>query len=551
LLAGKTAVGGRAALYVCRDFACQRPVTEPQAVAAVLAADAVGPREGSLGAEPLSGCATAEATAALAARQAPAVRANGYRPFGSTGLTASIAGFGGYRIDEGEPEHAEALRRALQRGCNVVDTSTNYMDGGSERLIGQLLAELQHAGTVRRDEVIVVSKAGYVQAANLEIAEAREQEGRPYPDVVKYAEGIWHCIHPEFLQDQLTASLERLDLATLDVCLLHNPEYYLKDAHERSYGTLEKRREEFYRRLAESFAYLEAEVAGGRLRWYGVSSNTVAGPATDPESTSLARMLEAARAAGGDGHHFRVLQLPLNLLEGLGATETVQAAAAAGVAVLVNRPLNAMSEDSGMVRLAEVPVPEAPGLQEQARVVADHEGVFRTQIASRLRAAEGGVPPEDLFRWGDELAAAAEHVQSLEHWEQVEQQRIYPQVAQVLQALDRALTGPAGDEWRAWRGSYLPELQSLLAACRRLAAQRSAERSASLAASLDPALPEERRPESLSRKAIWIAASTPGVTTVLVGMRRPQYVEDALAVMEWPRLDDTARAYEAVSEAKV
>ena len=202
-----------------------------------------------------------------------------------------------------------------------------------------------------------------------------------------------------------------------------------------------------------------------------------------------------------------------------------------------------------MVRLADVAVPDAPDLAEQARVVSEHEEIFRTQIASRLRSAEGSVPPEDLFRWGGELAAAADHVQSLEHWEQIEQQRIFPQLAQVLQALDRALTGPTGDEWRAWRGAYLPELQSLLAACRRLAAQRSAERSTALSAALDPVLPADRRAESLSRKAIWIAASTPGVTTVLVGMRRPEYVNDALAVMQWPTLDDTGSAYGAVRES--
>jgi len=38
LTAGKTTVAGRAALYVCRDFACQRPVTEPAGVAGALAA---------------------------------------------------------------------------------------------------------------------------------------------------------------------------------------------------------------------------------------------------------------------------------------------------------------------------------------------------------------------------------------------------------------------------------------------------------------------------------------------------------------------------------
>ncbi|HVR20498.1 MAG TPA: hypothetical protein VMS65_12395, partial [Polyangiaceae bacterium] len=37
LLEGKVEVGGRAALYVCRNYACERPLTEPSEVATALA----------------------------------------------------------------------------------------------------------------------------------------------------------------------------------------------------------------------------------------------------------------------------------------------------------------------------------------------------------------------------------------------------------------------------------------------------------------------------------------------------------------------------------
>jgi uncharacterized protein len=37
VLEGKGMVGGRPAVYICERFACQRPLTDPGAVAAALA----------------------------------------------------------------------------------------------------------------------------------------------------------------------------------------------------------------------------------------------------------------------------------------------------------------------------------------------------------------------------------------------------------------------------------------------------------------------------------------------------------------------------------
>jgi uncharacterized protein YyaL (SSP411 family)/aryl-alcohol dehydrogenase-like predicted oxidoreductase len=557
LLAGKTPVDGKAALYVCRDFACLRPVTDPGDVATALSAaiPAGGGRSAALAPKALPGRATPEGTARYAARR-PAAAA-GYGPLGTTGLVAGRIGFGGYRIDDDTAGHREALVGALRSGINLIDTSTNYTDGGSERLVGSVLAELDRRGDVRRDEVVVVSKAGYVQGRNLERAQARAAAGTPFPDMVEYADGVWHCIHPEFLRDQLTRSLERLQLETLDLLLLHNPEYYLSDAHERSHGTLEKRREEFDRRIADAFAHLEEEVRAGRIGAYGVSSNTCVRPASDPEFTSLTRLLARARAAGGEGHHFRVLQLPLNLMEPGAALErnngpdhsrtVLEQAAAEHVAVLANRPLNAMTGDS-LLRLAMPEVPEeAPSLDDALAEVASAEAEYRREIAAHLEGAEGSVPPEQFFRWGDDLRGVAGHVNGLEHWDALEQQRILPRLTQALEVLDRTLSGPLVETWRAWRAGYVPLLRGALLAMRARAAAKSRDRARGIERALDPLLPPERRGESLARKALWVVASLPGVSCVLLGARAPAYVADAAAVLAWPPLEKAASALAAVA----
>ena len=211
----------------------------------------------------------------------------GYRVLGSTGLTVSVVGFGGYRTGRDNPAHRAALRAALAAGVNLIDTSTNYMLGDSERLIGEVLAE----GTIPRDEVVVVSKVGYVQGPNLDLAREREAAGRPFPEMVKYAEGVWHCISPEFVEDQLGRARERLGLETIDVLLLHNPEYFLSEAaHRRDGPPLDETRATFYDRLRRAFEYLDRAVGDGRIGAYGVSSNTCVSPADDPEATSVARL---------------------------------------------------------------------------------------------------------------------------------------------------------------------------------------------------------------------------------------------------------------------
>jgi len=353
------------------------------------------------------------------------------RPFGRIG-------FGGYRVDDRTAAHRGALERALDNGCTLIDTSTNYTDGGSESLVGAVLAERERRAPGARATIVVVSKIGYVQGRNLDLAFERERRGDPFPEMVRYMDGCWHCIHPEFLRDQLQRTLQRLQAERLDVCLLHNPEYFLSDAAHRGEKDLEKTRAEFYRRVQAAFVFFEEQVARGVLGAYGVSSNSVVAPAGGEETTSLGRFLDAARAAGGPAHHFRVVQWPMNLFEGGAALETntgpggaqtaLDAARAADLAILVNRPLNAILAGR-LVRLSDA--------SPAARAVADH---------------------------------------------------------------------------------------------------------------LDPLLPEDLRGATLSRKAIAVLLSTPGIATVLVGMRRSAYVDDAMGAPALPVVPDPIAVYRRFAE---
>jgi len=579
LLSGKTRIEGKAALYLCRNFACEAPITNPQSVTSAInqqqtpAKDETPESLQTLKSRGLSGHATPGGTATYVARilaspSSTRPTGQGYTTMGSTGLTTSRLGFGGYRIDIAVDEHRQALTKALREGCNLIDTSTNYADGGSERLVGSVLGGLINMNELTREEVIVVSKIGYVQGQNLKRAEAREKAGHPFPDMVKYGEGIWHCLHPEFLEEQLTLSLDRLGLITLDVCLLHNPEYFLSDTKNRKLSVdpaaLKDLRTTFYQRLQEAFVYLEKQVTSGRLQYYGVSSNTCTNKPDDPEATSFSDMLEAAQGAakelGQPNHHFRVLQLPMNLFEsgalltrntGMEDNETVlNLAQQENIAVLVNRPLNAIpTQHGGMIRLAD-PQAERPGttFDEQLPKVRALEEEFVTEIAPLVPQSDKGIAAHEFFKWADELSRLRPDLQNLEHWDQIEHQMIAPHANQVFQVLTRQLTGENEAAWDSWRRRYVPEFLSLLRVLRMEAAEKSARKIHELKGIIDPLLPEAQRAEHFSRKALWILASTPGVTSVLNGMRKTHYVEDSMAFMSWESVADPRKIFETLSK---
>jgi uncharacterized protein len=467
----------------------------------------------------------------------------GDRRLGKTELTVSAVGFGGYRTGRKSPEHREALAAALGAGVNLIDTSSNYMLGDSERLIGEVLA----ASSVPRDEVVVVSKLGYVQGPNLDLARQRAAEGRPFPEMVEYMDGCWHCVSPEFLDDQLGRALDRLGLETIDVLLLHNPEYFLTDAVHRGITDLEATRAAFYDRLRRAFAYLDDAVADGRIGWYGVSSNTCVSPPDHPEATSVTRMVEAS------GGRMAVLQLPYNLFEtgalfeaNTPAETALEAASSFDLGVLVNRPLNAMSGGSTgrgrLIRLADPPGADSPSGDGalRARIVA-----FAETEAALARLAPTADPPRvaDLLleRW-DELGYPQAFQQALRG-------EIVPEARRGLQSvLSEIGTSPDPSMVEALQ-AYQDGVNALIEPLQARATRQDPQVAEQIRSAISPRLPEPLRGESLSRIALDFAASTPGVSSVLCGMRQPAYVEDAVAVMTMPPILDVRSVAAALRDA--
>jgi aryl-alcohol dehydrogenase-like predicted oxidoreductase len=258
------------------------------------------------------GYATPEGTARYAARLQGSVAAGHFREF--EGLQISSIGLGTYLGEhdaETDAQYRDAIVRAVELGCNLIDTAINYRFQQSERAIGQALATLFEQGRLRRDEMVIATKGGFIPFDGS--PPRSQQDFFSYVEKVLIQPGIikptdivagCHCMTPAYLQHQLESSLQNLGLECVDIYFVHNPETQLEEIP----------RTEFVQRVRAAFQALESHVAAGKVRWYGTATwNGYRQPPEAPDYLALGEFVAAARDVASERHHFQAIQLPHNL----------------------------------------------------------------------------------------------------------------------------------------------------------------------------------------------------------------------------------------------
>lgn len=436
-----------------------------------------------------------------------------FRTLGLTDLQVSRVGFGSYRIHEFEPDHREALRQALLSGCNLIDTSTNYTDGSSERLIGQITNELFESGKLKREEIVIVTKVGYVQGENLKEARIKKERGDPFADMVEFQSDCWHNISPAFLESQISKSLERLKLNSIDVVLLHNPEYFLKAS-----GT----REIYYQRIEAAFRHLEQERSKGRIKYFGISSNTFPDDEAKSDFTSLNRVLEIATRIGKNSG-FAVIQFPFNLFESGAAltpnnnAETIlNLGAKKNLGILINRPFNSFNRGH-LLRLTSFNQHDEVEIKGGLHVALGKAIELERTAPGYPKAAQG-------LAWAHLLREKLGDFDDLIGWRDVLYQQILPSIRQALSRLNQ--------DRQTWANDYRSAMQELLKLVTYDLENLANQKSKIIADQIDAATPELKDSPNLSQKILRLYTSLPQISSVLVGMRTPNYVKDSLAHSE-------------------
>jgi aryl-alcohol dehydrogenase-like predicted oxidoreductase len=211
------------------------------------------------------------------------------RRLGDTGPELTTVGFGAWAIggpwrfgwgEVDDDESVAAIRHAVERGVNWIDTAAVYGLGHSEEVVSRALAPYRVG-----EDVFVFTKCG------------RRWEGRP--------EGvIENDLQPESIREECDRSLRRLGLERIDLYQFHWPDWMTGTAVEESWGTMVELVDE------------------GKARWIGVANF----------DTEQLDRCEAIR-------HVDSVQPPLSLLARGARRTVVPWAAVHGTGVIVYSPM--------------------------------------------------------------------------------------------------------------------------------------------------------------------------------------------------------------------
>jgi len=213
-----------------------------------------------------------------------------------------------YREENYVVNYKDSVKMAILNGINLIDTAINYRYQVSEEEIGEALSELFEENKASREQLVITSKAGFLP---LEFPFPENPYEWIETNIVKSGlatkEEIiidQHCLSPKYLRWSVEKSLKNLNLKTLDIMFLHNPETQLGYI---DYETLLKR-------IEKAFKLFEKLVEEGKIKAYGIATwNGFLYEDTHKEYMSLGDIVKIAQKVGGKDHHFKYVQSPFNL----------------------------------------------------------------------------------------------------------------------------------------------------------------------------------------------------------------------------------------------
>ena len=212
--------------------------------------------------------------------------------------------------DEHSKLFREAIAYAIFNGINFIDTAINYRGMRSERDIGFVLTKLIGEKRIKRNQLVISSKAGIIPGDG-EIMlrpinymqEKLIDTGILSTEDVYMEDTLWLTMNPKYYEYALDISRSHMNIETIDIYYIHELELSMKH-----YGPAE-----FYERLKAIIIVYEKMVSDGKIREYGMATwDAFQLDPSDDKYISLEKVMEIVESVTVN-HHFKHLMLPINL----------------------------------------------------------------------------------------------------------------------------------------------------------------------------------------------------------------------------------------------
>ncbi len=232
---------------------------------------------------------------------------------GFCGVEVSAMALGTYLGRMDYPTDLAVTKAALNvvaNGINFFDTAINYRGQRGEKSLGDALRQLILSQAISRDEIFISTKGGFIPFDGEPTEDPKALFLKNYVD-----QGLalptdliaeCHCLAPKYLSNQIDRSRKNLQIETIDLYYLHNPETQLEELPDRI----------FYEKLFDAFRTLESARAENKIRGFGLA--TWDGFREVPQAQTylhLERIIQVAKQAAPreNDSGFKAIQLPFNL----------------------------------------------------------------------------------------------------------------------------------------------------------------------------------------------------------------------------------------------
>ncbi len=220
-----------------------------------------------------------------------------------------------------------------------------------------------------------------------------------------------------------------------------------------------------------------------------------------------------------------------------GSSQTViELANELGLGVLINRPLNAVVGNA-LLRLADTPefgTATSDEVEMHISALLAHEETFRNEIIHELPESDSAELRQRLLQYvaaGEMLHEKWFSLGTYHQWQQTVTSYLLPRLDAARNYLSQ--TGKLSDTGLKWLQSYVETVNLAFRAIGAVYATLANERNQTLRGRVEAAEPEWLA-NTLSQTALRALRTTRGASSVLVGMRHPDYVADVLEELSQP-----------------